>query len=672
MSGSCLAVIPYDHTSMSRRRRSPQTVSATPGQVSVTAPGTRAWWPIAVIAAVGAATYLNALGHPFLFDDTGAIVDNQTIRSFWPSLLGGPEQFPTAGRPLLNASFALNYLFGGLAPWGYHAVNLAVHVISAIVLFALARRVLLLPRTPAFLKGQESGFATALALLWVVHPLNSEIVNYATQRSEALMALALLATVYFGVRGTSEDSTRWSAASVVACAAGMACKESMVVAPVLMLLLDATFMSGGVLSAVRRRSWYYAGLFATELLLAALIIEGPRSHSAGFSSGVSPWTYLLDQAPLIVHYLRLAVWPVGLVLDYGEPTLRTLADVWPAGLAVVVLIVATVVAWFRVPAIAFLGTWFFITLAPTSSVLPIATEVGAERRMYLPLVAVIAVLLVAAARLLRSIGANESRRMVSMGLTAAVCAACIPLTVVRNGEYATGVGIWQTVVERRPTGRAHYYLGLELKAAGRRDEAIAQYRLALDSSPEAHYALGFELTADGRHQEAVEHYRTFIQLKPLDVNVPRAYHNLGRSLMALGRHEDAVAAFRETLARKASEKEATAGLADALFALGRWNDAATAYAGYLRLAPGDPAALFAMGLTLDRLSRYVEARDAFAQVVNQQPTNVAAHVNLASALVNTGRPDDAVREFRRAIELEPDPDAKRGLEQVIAGLAIAR
>ena len=79
-----------------------------------------------------------------------------------------------------------------------------------------------------------------------------------------------------------------------------------------------------------------------------------------------------------------------------------------------------------------------------------------------------------------------------------------------------------------------------------------------------------------------------------------------------------------------------------------------------------------MGLTLDKLSRYVEARDAFAQVVNQQPTNVAAHVNLASALVNTGRPDDAVHEFRRAVALEPDPEAKRSLEQVIAGLAGAR
>jgi tetratricopeptide (TPR) repeat protein len=602
-------------------------------------------------------------------DDAGAIVDNQTIRSLWTSLLGGPEQFPTAGRPLLNASFALNYAFGALAPWGYHAINLGVHVLCAIVLFALTRRVLRLPRMPADLKGQESGFATALALLWVVHPMNSEIVNYATQRSEAMMALALLATLYFGVRAiTAERPTWWYAASVVACASGMACKESMVAAPVLMLLLDATFISGGLLSSVRERPWYYAGLFATEILLVVLILDGPRSNSAGFSSGVSPWTYLLDQAPLVVHYLRLAVWPTRLVLDYGEPTLRTLGDVWPAAAVVLVLLVATFIAWFRAPALAFLGTWFFITLAPTSSLLPIATEVGAERRMYLPLVAVLSMILVAGTRLLQTIRKPGTRHIVAMSTAGVVLAVFVALTLVRNSEYETGVSIWQTVVDRRPTGRAHYYLGRELRAAGRRDDAMAQYRLALDSSPDARYAMGFEFAADGRHQEAVEYYENFIRMKPLDGNVPRAYHNLGLSLMALGRQEEAAAAFRETLARKASDKEATAGLASSLFAMQRWAEAVTVYSDYLRIVPGDPTALFNMGLALTRLTRYEEARDAFASVVNQQPTNVAAHVNLASALANTGRIEEAVREFRRAVELEPDPESKRGLEQAIAGL----
>jgi tetratricopeptide (TPR) repeat protein len=623
--------------------------------------------------AVGVAAYLNALGHPFLFDDTTAIVDNQTIRSLWASLSGGPAQFPTAGRPLLNASFALNYALDELAPWGYHATNLVLHVLCAVVLCALTRRVLALARMPLALKGFESGFATTLALLWVVHPVNSEIVNYATQRSEALMALALLSTLYCGVRAiTAGGDARWYAASVVACVAGMASKESMVVAPVLMLLLDATFITGGPLAAVRARPWYYAGLFATEGVLALLVVGGPRSNSAGFSTGVSPWTYLLDQAPLIAHYLRLAVWPTGLVLDYGEPTLRTLADVWLPGSIVVALLIATVVAWFRVPALAFLGSWFFLTLAPTSSLIPIATEVGAERRMYLPLVAVIAVVLVVTTQLLRRIGRPAARRQVAMGAAAVVCVVLVALTVVRNSEYATGLSIWQATVDRRPTGRARYYLGLELKAAGRRDDAMAQYRLALDSSPEAHYALAFEFAAGGQHQDAVDYYRNFLRLKPLDGNSPRAYHNLGRSLIALRRFDEAASAFREALARKPSDRDATSGLADSLFALGQWADAASVYADYLRIVPGDPTALFNRGLALARLARFDEARDAFIAVVNQQPTNVAAHVNLAAVFANTGQIDDSLREYRRAAALEPNPENRRGLEMAIAELLNAR
>ena len=168
----------------------------------------------------------------------------------------------------------------------------------------------------------------------MVHPLNSEIVNYATQRTEALMALAFLATLYCGVRSlTDSRPVRWQVASVVACAAGMACKESMVTAPVMMLLLEAAFTRQSPMAIVRQRSAYYGALFATWLVLGALLAEAPRWRSAGFSSGVSPWEYLLNQPRLIVRYLRLVFVPVGLVLDYGEPVAQSAGAVLPAGLA---------------------------------------------------------------------------------------------------------------------------------------------------------------------------------------------------------------------------------------------------------------------------------------------------------------------------------------------------
>jgi hypothetical protein len=170
----------------------------------------------------------------------------------------------------------------------------------------------------------------------------------------------------------------------------MACKETMVVAPIVVLLYDRTFAFGSFREALRRRGRYYAALCATWLLLVVLLWSSPRGDSAGFTAAsVSPWTYLLDQSVMIVRYLRLTFWPRGLVLDYGEPAYVTFSEVAPYALAVAALLAGTVVALARNRPVGFLGAWFFLTLAPTSSIMPISTEVGAERRMYLPLMAIV-------------------------------------------------------------------------------------------------------------------------------------------------------------------------------------------------------------------------------------------------------------------------------------------
>ena len=132
-----------------------------------------------------------------------------------------------------------------------------------------------------------------------------------------------------------------------------------------------------------------------------LIWSGPRIHSAGFATAISPWTYLLNQSVAITDYLRLAIWPTALAVNWGWPQPVTLAAVWPYVLLISALVALAIVAAVRLPRAGVLGVWFFIALAPTSSVLPIATEVGAERRMYLPLIALVALAVLAASRVRR-------------------------------------------------------------------------------------------------------------------------------------------------------------------------------------------------------------------------------------------------------------------------------
>src|SRR5262249_15797007 len=142
------------------------------------------------------------------------------------------------------------------------------------------------------------------------------------------------------------------------------CKESMVTAPLLLVMYDRTFVFDSWSEAVRARWKLYAALACTWVLAGLLMAGGPRSQSVGFSAGTSAWNSLLNQAQLIVHYLRLTIWPRSLVLDYGPAQPLTLYDVWPSALLVIGLVTATLMALATWPMLGFLGAWFFVTLAP--------------------------------------------------------------------------------------------------------------------------------------------------------------------------------------------------------------------------------------------------------------------------------------------------------------------
>jgi hypothetical protein len=214
------------------------------------------------------AAYANSLSGAFVFDDLPTIVDNPTIRHVWPL---GPVFHPPAattatGRPLLNLSFALNYAIGGTEVRGYHVLNVSIHLLAGLTLFGCIRRTLRRVGSAGGATADPTWLALAAAGIWVVHPLATESVDYVVQRAESLMGLLYLFTLYGFIRSSAEKpgraSTLWLSASVLACAAGMAVKEVMVTAPVMVLLYDRTFAAGTLRAAWRQRRLYYLGLAA--------------------------------------------------------------------------------------------------------------------------------------------------------------------------------------------------------------------------------------------------------------------------------------------------------------------------------------------------------------------------------------------------------------------------
>ena len=648
------------------------------------------------LAAAGTLVYASGLSAPPVLDDQLTIFENPQIRD-WRSLsvLFPERELPVAGRPLVNVSLAANYAFGQTAMTGYRVVNLALHVLCAVTLFGLVRRGLAKwvgpagggptrqvgrvrqlrpPVGPAggvgslgrvgrnWLDGTWASspefLAGAVALIWLLHPLNSEVVLYVSQRTESMMALCYLLTLYASVR--SLDAARWQVAAVAACAAGMACKESMVTAPVMVMLLDRVFVFGSWRDAARSRWRFYAALMMTWLLLAALLWSGPRMHSAGFETGLSPWTYLLNQSVMILHYLRLAIWPRGLVVYYGFPLPLGLGDVLPQMLIVTALVALTAAAFAVRPRLALAGAWFFLTLAPTSSVIPIATEVGAERRMYLPLVALVVLAVLGASRV-----PAPRLRVPVLALVAVLLGTG---TALRARAYESGLTLAETALAGWPNAVAHHYLGEQLILAGRPAEGISHLRQALAGAPRAHYTLGQELFREGRLDEAAAEMREFVRLEPTLLEVPSAHVFMAKVHLRKERWGQAATELRTALAMAPRHAEARGLLALALFKQEALPEAVDAYRAYLQLAPNDQSALANLGIALVASDKIDEALAVFRRAAQIDPRGGEARRNLATALLDADRPAEAATEAREAIVLRPDDPAVYDL----LGQALAR
>ncbi len=625
-----------------------------------------------LIAVAAIAAYANSLAVPFLFDDTPSILQNPTIRHLGAigTVLSPPAQggATTSGRPLLNLSLAANYALSGRQVWSYHAFNLLVHILAGLTLFGLSRRTLERLRLAS-----ATGLALAIALLWTLHPLQVESVTYIVQRAESLAGLFCLLTLYAFVRGADEGSRTWLGLSVAACALGMATKETMVTAPVLVLLYDRTFVSGTFGAAWRRHGRLYLGLAATWLLLAWLVLGtgGNRGGSIGFGVGVPWWKYALSQFRAIFTYLTLSVWPHPLVFDYGTEWAQGAADVIPYALVVMALLGATIWALLRPTggsggrALGFAGAWFFIILSPTSSIVPGIRQTTAEHRMYLPLAAVLALLVVGAAR---ATGRLQSARLARGLLLAAAACAAAGLTLARNHDFRSERAIWADTVAKLPAnGYAHYNLGVVLLQEGGPREAIPEFRAAIRIEPryvEAHNNLGIALLDAGRPDEAIAEYQEALRLRP---RFAQAHNNLGNALAQSGRVADAVAELREALRLQPDYPDAELNLGIALQQEGQTAEAIGRYQEALRLQPDYPDAHDDLGNALLASGRLPEAMEQFHQALRLNPSDPEARNSLGNALAESGRLPDAVAQYREALRVRPAyPEARRNLGDALA------
>jgi len=616
-------------------------------------PRAASWMPVLAIilllaAAMGA--YVNSLEGPFTFDDFLSIPQNASLHSLSTALSPPSGGETVTGRPILNLSFAVNYALGGEDVWGYHATNLLIHLLAGLTLFGLIRRTLALPRpgtAAPFLEEDDALWvAFAAALLWLVHPLQTESVTYIVQRAESLMSLCYLVTLYAFLRGaTGRHPLIWHTVGTVVCLLGMGTKEVMVSAPVMVLLYDRCFLAGGLLPALRRRGWFHLALAMTWVPLAWLVLHtGNRGGSSGFGAGVGFWTYVSTQFEAVTHYLRLIVWPHPLILDYGVQWTQSAREILPHAAIVALLLVATLLAWIRRPALGFLLVLFWALLAPTS-LIPGGRQTLAEHRLYLALAPVLVLLLLGLRACLRK------QVWLLVGVAALVLSV---LTIQRNNDYRSSLAIWRDTVEKRPGNAAaqNNYATL-LIGEGSPEEALAHYLEAarLDSSfADAHYNAANVLKQLGRSPEALPYYERALALQSGD---PAMHNEYGLALVNTQRLQEAVAQFQTAVRLRPSMANAHHNLARLLAAAERLPEAQTELELALKANPAEPELQDDLGMVFAMQGRVREALPHFEQAVLLTPNKAQAHLNFAMALEEVGRTQEAAAHYEEARRLGP-------------------
>ncbi|MCG6154843.1 tetratricopeptide repeat protein [Rubinisphaera margarita] len=486
-----------------------------------------------LLAGVIGVVYGNSFAGVFVFDDTNSILDNPSIRSFdaffatlsWDSLV-------RPGRWLAYLTLTANYAISELEPWSYHLVNLLIHLVNALLLFELVR---MSTRRLQFPEEQAKLLAFCVALLWAVHPLQTQAVTYVIQRIEALASLFYLG-VFFGFAKSQETSRKaWLVMSFVSFWCGLWTKQIIVTAPLLLLCYDRIFWAVSWKELWRKRGLFHAAMLLSAAWLVLLTFvrlgndyagntAGPGT-GIGSSSGVTPLQYALTQPGVVLFYLRLWFLPIGQNLDHFWQPATLPEEIVPPLIIILGLLAATGWALWKAPVVGFAGLWFFLILAPTSTIVPIR-DLAVEHRVYLPSAALSVLCVAGLAWVMRRWkGAEDYSRalLLTCGGLAMVLGV---MTHLRNDVYSSEYALWQDVVNKSPNnGRALTNLVEHYQLRGQVEQAEQMARRAVNSlpnSPETQNLLGSVLIDLGKTQEAEQHVRQSLKLNPL----PEAYLNL--------------------------------------------------------------------------------------------------------------------------------------------------
>jgi tetratricopeptide (TPR) repeat protein len=618
-----------------------------------------------VFFALGFLIYSNTFENPFVFDDVKRILDNADIRmneltaeNISDAAFGKKS---ARNRPVGNISFALNYYFHQYRLKGYHIVNIIIHILTGICLFTFIKTTLTLPAVKSGIQRPET-IALFAAVIWLIHPVQTQSVTYIVQRLNSLSAMFYLFSFLFYLKGRLAERKAHSRAWFIGAGLGwilaLGCKQNAATLPFIIYLYEWYFFQNLSKTWLRKSVKYLLVVFILFGLIAFIFL-GPEpwekvKNMPDFSEGqFTMGQRILTQSRVVIYYLSLLFYPhpSRLNLDYdfalSYSLINPLTTLFSLT-AIIGLVVLGVYLAKKERLISFCIFWFFGNLVIESTVIPLA--IIFEHRLYLPCMLVF---LMPIGLCLRYIRFTWLR-------SALICLVVVVLcvwTYQRNKVWENELTLWTDVVSKSPNkARPLIDLGLALADRDRLDEAIQYLLKSLQIDPnhaEAHNNLGYAFAKQGKENEAIKHYRKALEITPM---FPDALSNLGNALSREGKTNEAIAYYRMALQIDSNDDTVHSNLGVALSVEGEAKEAIEHFRKALQLNPHNDKAYNNLGRLLAEQNMSAEAIRHYRLGLQINPKSAEAHNNLGLILQKQGNTHEAVEHFRKVIELNPDND----------------
>jgi protein O-mannosyl-transferase len=613
-----------------------------------------AWF---VFLLLGPLIYSNTFSVPFLYDDTFFIAENPAVRNildlktlwlFWP----------TRFIPFL--SFAVNYALHKLHLFGYHFVNLLIHLGAALLVWWLARLVF---ATPAMKESRSSRSADLMpvfaGLIFLTHPLQTQSVTYIFQRCTSLVGFFYLFSLccYFKSRLLQVSDIPapkmrlWYAFSLTLAVMAMLTKENAMTLPLAVILCEVMFFKESKSIKWRNVIPFLLLLPIVIFLLTLATTEASEDMQRFLSLAIVRKHYFFTELRVLITYMRLLLFPVNQNLEYDYPIAMTFFNLPTISSALFLMgVVLFAIRIYRNHRLLSFGVfWFFLTLSAESTFMPLK-DVIFEHRLYLPMVGFA---FFTAAGIMTSL----ERKAFRFRLALLICLVTTYsfLTYQRNKVWASEMALWSDVVSKSPQKETAYNnRGIAYETEGDLGQAFLDYNRAIEIRPDyvlAYCNRGNIYLKKGDLDKAIADYSKAMSLRP---EYFKAYNNRGIAYQAQRNLDKAIADFNQAISLNPRFAEAYNNRGVIYESKGDLDKAIMDYSRAIAIL-ADYAEAFCNrgGVYLDKEDLDKAVAD-FNQAISLNPGYAQAYNNRGIAYQRKGKINQAILDYNQAIACKPD------------------